>query len=337
MPVYNSSKYLNDSIESILNQTYKSFEFIIIDDQSTDESLRIIHSYSLIDNRIVPLKNLGRKGCYAARNLGIRRAKGKYIAVMDSDDISKPDRFYKQIQFLEKNPHISICGTWMEFLGSKKGIYKTLLKHEQINDVLFFNSSMAHATCMMKREIFSKLKLFYNEDLPFSQDYDFFCESLRTQIAENIPEPLYFYRSHPAQISTSKSFAQKKMANTVREKNLKKVGINFTEERLNNYFSILFGNFIVKNFQDIYEVKIILDELYIKGKNAGYGILFIRYLKKMIWDIVPLTLTLRFQAYKILSKCLVSTHPNNDFKKDIIDLYRIINFFFTGSIFSKPK
>ena len=112
MSVYNGEKYLVQAIDSILNQTYQNFEFIIIDDCSTDNSSHILQEYAKKDSRIKIIKkekNIGIKGFIENLNLGISIAKGKYIARMDADDISLPERFQKQVNFLEKNSDFSLC------------------------------------------------------------------------------------------------------------------------------------------------------------------------------------------------------------------------------------
>ena len=112
MSVYNGEKYLVQAIESILNQTYQNFEFIIIEDSSTDNSLDILEEYAKKDSRIKIIKkekNIGIKGFIENLNLGISIAEGKYIARMDQDDVSLPERFQKQVDFLEKNSDFTIC------------------------------------------------------------------------------------------------------------------------------------------------------------------------------------------------------------------------------------
>ena len=111
MPTYNSESFLRESIDSILNQTFKDFELIVIDDCSTDSSLKIIKEYKRKDNRIFFLKNDKNLGHNKTRNKGLKIAKGKYIAILDSDDISLEKRLEIQYAYLEKNPHIFLVGS----------------------------------------------------------------------------------------------------------------------------------------------------------------------------------------------------------------------------------
>src|SRR3989339_1795602 len=114
MPVYNSAKYLSSSIESILNQTFSNFELIIIDDGSTDSTSQIIKKYIKLDKRIITVKNKTNLGICNSLNTGLRLAKGKYIARMDGDDWSYPERLFKQIFFMESHPKTVICGGAIE-------------------------------------------------------------------------------------------------------------------------------------------------------------------------------------------------------------------------------
>ena len=111
MSVYNTNKsFLAEAIESILNQTYPNFEFIIIDDNSTDGSLSIIEQYMSKDDRIVLIKNKTNIGLTKSLNKGLKLAKGQYIARMDADDVSLPDRFKQQIEYMENNSHVTVIG-----------------------------------------------------------------------------------------------------------------------------------------------------------------------------------------------------------------------------------
>ena len=138
MSVYNGEKYLVQAIDSILNQTYQNFEFIIIDDCSTDNSSHILQEYAKKDSRIKIIKkekNIGIKGFIENLNLGISIAEGKYIARMDADDISLPERFQKQVTFLENNPEIFMVGAQIDFINEKNEIIGEkagALEHEEI-------------------------------------------------------------------------------------------------------------------------------------------------------------------------------------------------------------
>ena len=122
MPVYNVEKYIGEAIESILNQTFNDFEFIIIDDASTDNTVSVIEKFS--DNRIKLIRNETNIKLAASLNKGLRIAQGKYIARMDGDDISLPHRFQKLYEFLENNPSVDICGSAMRVFGNEETVWE---------------------------------------------------------------------------------------------------------------------------------------------------------------------------------------------------------------------
>ena len=139
MSVYNGEKYLAEAIKSILNQTYKNFEFIIVNDGSKDNSVEIIKNYMKKDNRIV-LIDRENKGLPYSLNEGISIAKGQYIARMDADDISLSNRFEKQIKYMEENK-IDVCGSYIKLFGDNTKEQIVNLKTAILNDPSWFNIS----------------------------------------------------------------------------------------------------------------------------------------------------------------------------------------------------
>ena len=256
MPVYNREQYLKESIESILNQTFTDFEFIIVDDQSTDSSWQIIQEYANKDSRIVAVKNTGKKGCYSARNFGHRLAKGKYIAVMDSDDIALPERLRTQLEFMEQHPNISICGSWAKTFGDKNELMQLPITHDEIRDTNFFYCSMAHPTV-----IFINNNIFYSEEYFSAQDYELWCRKINELKFANIPEVLLLYRIHAEQIGVSRKQEQVNNANFVCLRVLKNIGLSFSEEEKKIYLDIVNGKFLPENKSELILSVKILDKI----------------------------------------------------------------------------
>ena len=152
MPVYNAETYVEEAIKSILNQTFEDFEFLIINDGSEDNSLSIINNYASKDNRIKIISR-EKKGLVFSLNEGIKLAKGKYIARMDADDISVPERFKKQISYLERNSDVDICGTWIETFGRSMEVLKYPVQHDDIKVALLFAFGLAHPSIMAKKTL----------------------------------------------------------------------------------------------------------------------------------------------------------------------------------------
>lgn len=164
MPVYNAEKCLDEAIESILTQTYTNFEFIIINDGSTDHSLEIIEKYKSEDERII-LVSRENKGLVASLNEGIDKAKGKYIARMDADDISLPQRLEKQIELMEKE-NLDICGgdyLSIDEEGSLVSLNMTPKGQEMCTLSLVSKVPFAHPTVMIKKDFLDKHKLRYGQ------------------------------------------------------------------------------------------------------------------------------------------------------------------------------
>ena len=195
MAVYNGEKYLSEAIESILVQTCKSFEFIIINDGSTDKSLEIILHHQKQDNRIIVISRENR-GLIASLNEGIKKAKGKYIVRMDADDISLPTRFEEQVEFMEDNPDIGISGSAVIEFGEnvETFIRKPLKNNEVIKSELLFSSTFAHPSVIMNKEMIFKYNLFYDNNFLHAEDFELWTRMAKVTKMANISKPLLKYR-----------------------------------------------------------------------------------------------------------------------------------------------
>ena len=282
MPVYNREQYLKESIKSILNQTFTNFEFIIVDDQSTDSSWQIIQEYAAKDSRIIAVKNTGKKGCFSARNCGHRLAKGIYIAVMDSDDIALPERLQTQFYFMERNPEISICGSWVKTFGDKRELLKPWPTHEKIKDANFFFCAMIHPTVMFR----SKDKIVYSEEGLSAQDYELWCRKINELKFANIPKVLLLYRVHKTQIGIAKKTEQDHNANIIKLRNLETIKITLPEEEKRIYLEIVNKNFIPQNKEELLTAVKMLDSISINGAKYGYKQYFQDTIQRFIINIV---------------------------------------------------
>nr|WP_272886343.1 glycosyltransferase [Stutzerimonas stutzeri] len=202
MSVYNGEKYLAEAIKSILSQSLIEFEFIIINDGSTDNSLEIIQSFMSLDKRIV-LISRENKGLVASLNEGISVAKGKYIARMDADDVAKDIRFERQVSFLDKNPDVGVCGSWVRIFGEniKPAIWRMPASDKALRPRLLFSVPVAHPSVMFRRDIVVNASLRYDEEYKNAEDYKFWVELSRYTKFANIQKVLLDYRYHTASIS----------------------------------------------------------------------------------------------------------------------------------------
>lgn len=230
IPVYNGAKYLREAIESILNQTYSNFELLIINDGSTDHSEEIILSYS--DPRIRYLSNSINQGLINTLNLGLRSAKGKYIARMDQDDISLPNRIEKQVDFLENNSEIGLVGTAFQIIGDEK-YHAYYSDHDHIKLAFNFYNAIAHPTVMFRSEICKEYSLFYRREYIHAEDYKLWTDFiLKTKVA-NMPEVLIKYRKHDTQICNVYSVPQYDMTVRIQKEYLLNNGFSFSDTELN--------------------------------------------------------------------------------------------------------
>lgn len=200
MALYNTPfEYLHKTVESILNQSFTDFEFIIVDDASSIEYE--IYFEKFIDERIKYYKLEKNNGPGFARNFGIKQAIGEYIAIADSDDIYLPCRLKSQIEFFDTNADISLIGSAYRF-SNKNTISHVLVNNDDIKAYMLFNSALANPTIMFKKEVFINNGLFYPEDISFAEDYQLWVNAMFAGIKmANIDECLMIYTRRAGQMS----------------------------------------------------------------------------------------------------------------------------------------
>lgn len=210
LPVYNSSNYLHHAIKSIIDQKYQELEIIIINDGSTDNSDQIIKQYTENDPRIVYIKR-ENKGLVFSLNEGIRIARGKYIARMDSDDLSHPNRIKEQVAYLEKY-ELDLCGTAIiRFNGWRKKRISYPKHNEEIKLKLLFGSPFAHPSILGKSALFKQN--LYEIKYKHAEDFDLWQRLAANGIKSgNLSESLLLYREHQNQISALQNSIQKELS-----------------------------------------------------------------------------------------------------------------------------
>ena len=199
MSVYNNESFINEAIDSILNQTVSDFQLLIIDDGSTDKSVSLIKQYD--DARINLVEKDNNTGLIDCLNLGLSLANGEYIARMDSDDISTSDRFQKQLDILENNPEIDICGCWLQEFGKRDKVVKHKERHEEIVANMLWSCAMSMGSVLIDRKAIEGYK--FDENKKHVEDYDFWSRIAWSCTFYNIQEVLYRYRIHETQVSTN--------------------------------------------------------------------------------------------------------------------------------------
>lgn len=243
MSVYNGATYLEAAMNSIINQTFTDFEFIIIDDCSTDNSYEILHRFSLSDNRIrlyKSEKNIGVAGFIKNLNSGIEIANGEFIARMDQDDLSDITRFQKQVDFLKKNPDIDFIGTSVILIdenGNNIGNLQAPLTDNEIKKMMPKRIALHHPVLMFRNKGYR-----YREKMLYCEDYDLYFTAITSGAKfANLPEPLLQYRILRNSMSRKNTFVRNLFVEQC---------INFYYER-KKYGNDSYANFAPEQFLNI--------------------------------------------------------------------------------------
>lgn len=248
LPVYNVERYVAAAIQSVLNQTYRNFELIILNDASTDGSKEIIFSFT--DSRIRYVENERNLMLIKTLNKGVGLAKGKYIARMDADDICVPSRFERQICFLERDQTYIMCGSWAKIIdsdGNKTGRIKRIDSDGLLKVNMLFTTPFVHPTVMIRTDALKKN--LYSEEALHCEDMELWSrlamnESFRFA---NIPEYLLNYRWHDRNISVEHSVHQSNFRSKVLGPYVERLSGTLTEDDSRTHFSLFESNVDFKN------------------------------------------------------------------------------------------
>jgi glycosyltransferase involved in cell wall biosynthesis len=214
MAVYNNASYLDQSIQSILRQTYSNFEFIIIDDGSTDETHDILQSYK--DPRIILVTNNKNLGLAKSLNHGLELAKGDLIARQDADDVSHPERFEAQAEYLDLHPNVGVVAAsvqWIDGLGDVLKVWPIGDENAAIQEKLLYTCPIIHGSTMLRHKCLEEVG-GYDDSLSTAQDYDLWLRISERWEIVCLPEILYEYRWHDRMVSNTKKEEQAACAKT---------------------------------------------------------------------------------------------------------------------------
>lgn len=222
MPVYNAAPYLKQAIESILTQSYRDFEFIIINDGSTDDSDEIIKSFN--DDRIIYVSEKQNAGISFRTNQGLAMSRGNYIALMDADDICLPERLEKQLAFIGAHPDVDILGSNATMINENEELVNKMLRpeqHELIHWRIFFGNPMINPSVMFRGSV-DRNNLKYYGDTSFPHDYELWTRLIIKVRFHNVQEPLIYYRRYEKSTSSSNKqthleFSLKLIQDSIRE------------------------------------------------------------------------------------------------------------------------
>lgn len=318
MPAYNAEKYIGEAIDSILNQTFTDFEFIIINDGSTDKTKDIILSYS--DKRIVYLENEKNSGIVFTLNKGLDRSHGEYIARMDSDDISLPTRLKKQVEFLELNKDIGLLGTGIKVLNGENEqviLYRTDPK--ELKAELLFSSCLAHPTVMMRKSVLKDNNLFYDKNFQGREDFALWWEFAKVSKISTIPETLLCYRIHDNQITKKRDAESIINSKNLLDLRLKYLNINLSDYEKKCMYKYCVGKFDEFSKKDLECFIFTLKKIY---KNNDKTMYFSKSVLKKIFALAVLyILQNSFLSKKEENKILKSVITNSAISDVIILKY----------------
>lgn len=256
MPVYNAGIYLAEAIDSILNQTYTNFEFVILNDGSTDKSEEIIKSFN--DPRIRLENNERNIGLIASLNRGLTLCKGKYIARMDQDDISLPTRLEKQISWLEGHPEYGLIGCWFEDFGDqiepKIVRYSSDDTHIRIRHL--YQTHISHPTAVLRTEIIRKHQLTFDPDFVHGEDYNFWVTLSSYALLSNYEEVLVRKRDHPRSITNQFASTMHATCTRVKQRQFAAMGapLSITEADLYTRFADTEWDFSESEMNSLVEI-----------------------------------------------------------------------------------
>jgi glycosyltransferase involved in cell wall biosynthesis len=243
MPVKNGADFIEAAISSVLNQSFQDVELVVVDDQSDDRTREVLAS--IISPKIKVLSTAGSGGLVSALNLGIDSSSGKYLARLDSDDISHLHRFEKQVSVLDSSPATALCGTWARTFGSVNRQIRYPTTSAEIKSRMLFSNPFAHPSVMIRRQALDEAGLAYDQNYPVAEDFRLWAEISRHWEMANIPEELLLYRVHAGQVSERQSATRKKSVSALLESMLTWAGVELEPQELELHSEISFNAFLL--------------------------------------------------------------------------------------------
>jgi glycosyltransferase involved in cell wall biosynthesis len=327
MAVYNVAPYIRESINSILNQTFSDFEFLIYSDGSTDDTPAIIRSYT--DARIIFIDNKQNRSVSPNLNEGLARARGRYIVRMDGDDIANPERIARQVAFMEANPAIGLCGSSVRYVGASNAVIKVPETNEIIQQTLWLQNAFFQPSVIIRTSVLRDNNLCYNTDYEFAEDYKLWSDMSTVTQLHNLPDVLLNYRIHPHQISRRRSDEQQKISLQIRSEQMRRWHIELTTQQQIDFRLFTDSNsWDSHTMADYQRLDQLLRDLRIITKQAGISPHIIDPLLAVQWThvlsavpnyslaLVPFVLRQPWCSYRpvrttasLLAKCLLKWQP----------------------------
>jgi glycosyltransferase involved in cell wall biosynthesis len=269
MPVYNGELFLREAIDSVCGQTYRDWELLIVDDASRDGSRHIAEEYAQRDARVKVLAHAQNKGVAGALNTGLETATGVYIARMDADDISLPERLAKQVAYLEAHPEVTVCGTWVRLIGEHAGTEWHLAPDwDTIRCTMLFYGAVAHPTVMLRRADFLRQGWRYDGRYQ-AEDYELWTRIAETARIVNLPDVLLLYRVHDRSITQGHTQQLQADNRSIHLRQLQRLGLAPTPEELDLHEAL--AHWRLQSTQEFaHRANQWLDKLLIANRATGF-------------------------------------------------------------------
>lgn len=232
--VYNGAQYVSETIESVLSQGLGDFEYVIVNDGSTDDTESILSHYASIDSRIRVITKTN-EGVASARNTGLRSARGEYLLTIDSDDLCLPGRFKNQYELMEARKDVVVCGSLMKIFGNNfVSTSSQATDNDSIRATMLFRPSIANSTSCVRMSYIRKNDILYNDSFVCAEDFDFWARIANDDSALfcNIGFPLVAYRVHQESLTQSKRQAMHNFASIVRKSQLLRIGLEASNQEI---------------------------------------------------------------------------------------------------------
>lgn len=265
MPTYNVAPYVKEAVESVLRQTYRDFELLVVDDCSTDETVGIVQGIN--DSRIRIAAFHENVGLSENLNRGLALIDTELVSRMDGDDIAEPYWLEQEVSVLDANPDIGVCSGGFERFGTKKSLVRFPERHEDIMANMLFECSVIVPTFRMS--LYRDHGLRYSAEAFPAEDYRFWAECIRVTKIHNVQETLFHYRMHPTQICTARRVEQQHKVAEVRRYMLEWMSPDFTEEEKEYYIGPFMATQIASR-QDLKERKAFCERMIVKNRGMGH-------------------------------------------------------------------
>lgn len=270
MPAYNAEKYINEAIDSILNQTYTDFEFIIVNDGSTDKTSDIVKSYS--DKRIVFVENEKNMGIVYSLNKGLKLAKGEYIARMDADDISLKNRLEKQMDFMDNNLDVAVLGTSIQLFNNDNelSVMNFSSNSDFIKADMLFNSCVAHPTVMIRKKILENYSLQYDANYHGREDFKLWWEISKNSNIYCLQDVLLKYRLHNDQITNNYHSVDLLKHKLFLKERIEDIDVVLSDEEIDLMFKYCINDFKSLDYCNVYNLLYIYNKIIKRNKENNY-------------------------------------------------------------------